>query len=99
MPSPSASLNDRDPSLHRSFGAPEPGLAAAALADLREELSSIQDIVLTLDLIGTLIDPLTQPGSCTANIDRAQVSAMVRTLNAVLNGRVTSAQRIASAGA
>ena len=90
MPSPT----DRDPSIHRRPSAQAPGLPAAALADLREEISAIHDIVLTLDLIGTLIAPFTQPGSHAEGVDRAQVGAMVRTLNAVLTARVASAQRL-----
>jgi hypothetical protein len=67
-------------------------LQEAVFHRIDESLRSITDVTLALDLVATLIDPLESGGRFVLEIERDQLSALVRIFNGLISTKLSDAQ-------
>ena len=71
-----------------------PALPEGLLDDLGDQLEGIRDVQLSLDLLATLLDPLTAPSQPAFELDREQAAALLRVVNGVFAARLACAKSV-----
>ena len=77
---------------------PDPVLSGVLRDDIVDQMDGIKDVYQAFELLGTLVDPLVKPGTVVVDLDREQMSAMLRLLASAFANRLAAVDGLLAEG-